>query len=168
MAGDRTPWLPADGQIDICALRRGGDGVRRLILAPPIENATLRNWPGTNVKGRKRSLEGGRRRNVFTLGVSVTMFPTRRCPRQFEVTGGAAETSVAGGARVLSGGFESSQGGAGARGFGVPPPGGGVTGGAGSASVSIRPNKAAARRILKKYIAIIASAKTTSIAMVKR
>ena len=43
-------------------------------------------------------MDEGRRRNVFTLGVSVTMLPTRSCPRQFAVRGDAevvAETGTA-------------------------------------------------------------------------
>ena len=61
----------------------------RFILAPPIQNATLRNWPGTNVNGRKPSFDEDTRRNVFTLGVSATILATRSGPRQFAVTGDA-------------------------------------------------------------------------------
>ena len=44
--------------------------------APPIQKATLRNWPGTNVKGSRTPFDTGRRRMVFTLAVSGTMLPT--------------------------------------------------------------------------------------------
>ena len=54
----------------------------RFILAPPIPNATLRNWPGTKVKGSGLP-PGERRRNVFTDGVSLTMLSTRTGVRFF-------------------------------------------------------------------------------------
>jgi len=147
------------------------------------------------------SLDEDRRRNVFTLGVSVTMLPTRSCPRQFavtgdaevasetagDVTGEAGEPPATGEAGDLSAAFAASPpgtgtaddpsgGGAGAAGVpaagvvgelgaagGGAPPGGGDP-----ESESRRPKRAAARRILKKYMATIASANAMSSTIVKR
>ena len=76
----------------------------RFILAPPIQNATLRNWPGVNVKGRNGSLDEGSRRKVFTPGVSMTMLPTRSWPRQFAVIGEAVASSGTGVGNLSTGG----------------------------------------------------------------
>ncbi len=100
----------------------------------------------------------GRRRNVFTLGVSVTMLPTRSCPFQFAVIGeveivsGTADDPLGdGGVAGVVGAADTGDppdGGGGADGGGVPP-GGGESPGGGFLSEPIRPKRAAARRILK-------------------
>jgi hypothetical protein len=138
------------------------------------------------------SLDEGRRRNVFTFGVSVTMLPMRSCPRQFAVRGDdvAAETETAAGppgGRVDAAGVAGDGGAAGgaggelgvgaAEGGGAFPAGGATgedgpgapaSGGGAPESGSIRPKRAAARRILKKYMATIASANAMSSTIVKR
>ena len=76
----------------------------RIIRAPPTLNATLRNWPGTNVKARGPSPTEARR-NVLTAGVSSTMRATRRRPRHFAVTGAdgpAVDSIVVSGSRVTA------------------------------------------------------------------
>jgi len=137
----------------------------RFILAPPIANATLRNCPGTNVKGSRPSPDEETRRIVFTVGVSVTILPTRRCPLHFAVRGGdetisEAEAEADGG---VGGGDVPGAGGP-----GIPASGGADPGGGDPAAGSSLPNRAAARRILKKYIATIASANPMRSTIVKR
>ena len=113
-------------------------------------------------------MDEGSRRNVFRLGVSATMFPMRSFPFQFAVTGGASEADGAVGLSTVLAAFASGVGAA-AGGFAE----GGASGGlgvpsGGCASGSRRPNRAAARRILKKYMDTIASANATSNTIVKR
>ena len=186
----------------------------RFIRAPPIPNATFRNWPGVNVNGRAPS-PGVPRRYVFTIGVSLTMLATRRSPRHFAVNG-AAELAFGAGPEDPPGGEAGADGGGGcpARagvgcppGAGVggvsagggaeasapaeggvggdppaggtfppggaddpaaPPAGGDDPGGGDPLSGSTRPKRAAARRILKKYMASIANANATSSAIAKK
>ena len=170
------------------------------------------------------SLDEGRSRNVLTLGVSVTMLPTRSHPRQCAVRGGAevaahtagcvageagggippggeagacnfsadgaagmaGEDSVAGGGANVGdfsaggmpgepgvgaaegGGFSPVGGDTGAERPGAPASGGDAPGGGGFVSGSRRPKRAAARRILKKYMKTIANANTMSSPIVKR
>ena len=127
-----------------------------------------------------------KRRNVLTLGVSVTTLPTRSWPRQFAVGGGAEDapgTRIAGdpagdatdaggvpaaGVAGAAGGTPAPSGAAGEDGPGAPASGGAVPGGGAAGSGAIRPKRAAVRRILKKYIATIASANAMSSPIVKR
>ena len=143
------------------------------------------------VNGSKLSLTGGTRRNVLTLGVSAMMLPTRSCPRHFAVAGGAASgrdeaaggEADAGGVATASWVAESAGEGGGAipaggmppvgcivgEGLGAPASGGEAPGGGvAPATGSMRPKRAAVRRILKKYMAIIASANAMRSTIVKR
>ena len=137
----------------------------RFIRAPPMENATLRNWPGTKVNGIGPSPELGNRRNVFTLGVSVRMVPTFSWPRQFALSGddvggegactaappgGAAWAAGAGGVAGAAGvaggatGVAGAAGVAGAEGDAPPASGGDEPGGPLPGLASRRPKSAAA------------------------
>ena len=156
----------------------------------------------------------------MTLGVSVTMLPTRSCPRQFAVggdaevasemrpaddppgdgadAGGVPAVGMAGTIGAADGGAPPADGpgvsdfsasgaggepGVGAAEGGDVPPGGGATGedglgapagggddpgGGAPESGSMRPKRAAVRRILKKYMATIASANAINTTIVMR